>query len=102
MLRNIFVAWLLLILFFGGGFDAFSTANADAAEASSQVALVSASPRLLQWSPLVESEGVTLALADPKGVVRIHYFPQGKTDAGTSCSGRGAAAGDRKAAGIDR
>jgi len=60
-----------------GGFSV----SAHAAESPLAVAPVSAGRGLLEWTLLVESEGTTLALADPQGVVRTHRFAPGEAPA---------------------
>ena len=80
MMRNTFAARLFLLSMLGSGFDV-TVAVANAAEAPPPVALVSAGPGLLEWTPLVEAEGMTLVLADSQGVVRTHYFAPGEAPA---------------------
>lgn len=81
MLRNTPLTQLLLVLFLGWSFDAPSSASSDVAETLQKAALVSVSPGLLQWSPLVESGGLTLTLANPEGEIHIHHFSQGEAPA---------------------
>lgn len=76
MMRNTFAALSILSMLCGG-----AGAFAVAAEPPSVVALVSAGHGLLEWTPLVESEGITLALADPQGLVRTFQFGPGEAPA---------------------
>lgn len=70
MMRNSFATGLLVAVL-------STVALANAAEPAPPVAVLSAGRGLLEWIPLVESEEMTLALADPRGVVRTHLFSQG-------------------------
>lgn len=79
MMSTRFAARLFLLSVFGGAFVASAVA-VQAAEPGA-VVLVSARPGLLEWTPLVESEGITLSLAGPQGGVRTHEFAPGEAPA---------------------
>lgn len=74
-------ARLFLPFVLGCGFAIFTSAVANATEPPPAIVLVSARPGLLEWTPLVESQGITLALADPQGVVRTLHFTSGEAPA---------------------
>jgi hypothetical protein len=76
-MRNAFAVQLLLLSVLGG-LAAPLLSSADAAESSRTVALVSAGRNLLEWTPLIDFESITLALADPRGLVRTHHFNPGE------------------------
>lgn len=73
MIHSKIAASLFLLLVFTG----FAVSNA--AEPAA-VTLVNAGS-LLQWTPLVESAGITLTLADPQGLIRTLRFAQGEAPA---------------------
>lgn len=73
MMRSTFAARLFLLSMLIGGLDA-STAIA----AEAPLALVGAGRNLLEWTPMVDFESITLSLADPQGLVRIHRFDAGE------------------------
>lgn len=75
MMRSTFAARLFLLSMLIGGLDA---STASGAEAPPTVALVSAGRNLLEWTPVVDFESITLALADPQGLVRFHRFGPGE------------------------
>jgi hypothetical protein len=79
MLQRGFAARLFLLSTLGGGLVAATVSNA--AEPPAAVALVRASHGVIEWTPLVESDGMTLALADPQGVVRTLQFAPGEAPA---------------------
>jgi hypothetical protein len=81
MTRNTFAARLFLLSVLAGGFDAFAVAVAHAAEPPPVAALVNAGSGLLEWAPLVDSESITLTLADPQGRVRTFHFGPGEAPA---------------------
>ena len=53
---------------------ASGASTAQAGEDSPTAALVSAGRTVLEWTPVVDFESITLSLADPQGVVRFHRF----------------------------
>jgi len=76
MMRSTLAARLFLLSIFIGSLVA-STAVAGEAPP----ALLNAGRHLLEWSPLGNFERITLSLADPQGLVRIHRFGPGEAPA---------------------
>jgi len=76
MVRNRFATALLFVSILG--FSPAATANTAGPQ---PVALLAAGRGMLEWIPLVESDGMALTLAGPKGVVLTYHFPPGEAPA---------------------
>lgn len=76
MMRSTFAARLFLLSMLIVGWNASTAIAADAPPA-----LVSAGRNLLEWTPAVDFESITLSLADPQGLVRTHRFGPGEAPA---------------------
>lgn len=74
MMRTSFATGLLLVSMLG--FTSAATGNA--VEPPAPATLLRAGSGLLEWVPLVESEGMILTLAGPKEGVRTYPFPPGE------------------------
>ena len=73
MIRRILAARFFLLLMLIGGLDAFTAMAGEAPPA-----LMSTSRNLLEWTPVIDFESITLSLADPQGLVRTHRFGPGE------------------------
>src|SRR6478735_6817205 len=76
MIQTRLVARLFLLSVLGCSFDVMALANG--AQPPAAVALVSMRPGLLEWTPLVGSEGTTLVVSRPQGAIRTHHFAPGE------------------------